>query len=290
MIPRIPGWTWLARDGGVTLVHPDGPAAGCIRYRERLRPLHRVLSIIRAQDNDPSFELVDLRQPQQIVTAEGEFGAFVRIDGLLQGRPARRAVAFIYGDDFYSHIAGLALQPERFDALEAVVRHLADQEMLGLGERRRRFLHAPPRGWQALERVALHAYYFPPDYPRNRSVLVVYPALPDRGWREPDLLSILLPIDGPAVTQVRARRAANNGRMAGELWSCLCSGLEGQTARDVLVLRKGRYLYPMSLDSPPERHRHNREVLLQVAQSVVALPQPRPLQSLQVTGGVGAPR
>lgn len=286
----MPGWIWLARDGGVTLVHPDGPASGCIRYRERLRPMQRVLSIIRAQDRDPSFELLDLRQPQRIVTAEGEFGAFVRMDGRLLGRPARRAVAFIYGDDFYSHIAGLAVQPERFDALEEVVRHLADREMLGLGERRRRFLHAPPRGWQGLERVALHAYYFPPDYPRNRSVLVVYPALPDRGWREPDLLSMLLPIDGPEARQVRARHPVNNGRMAGELWSCLCTGPGVQTARDVIVLRKGRYLYPLSVDSPPERHRHNRELLLQVAHSVVALPQPRPLRDVEFRSGAGAPR
>src|SRR5262249_52340514 len=58
-------------------------------------------------------------------------------------------------------------------------RAMFDGATFGAAPRRRRYLYAPPPGWQALP-TGLIATWYPPEYPRHRSQIVVYPAEPSR--------------------------------------------------------------------------------------------------------------
>lgn len=271
MISPLPGWSWAARQGGITLIPPEGPACGAIRYHERQRPLLRLSAFVQHKDTDPNFHIVSMSRPEQLITDEGEYAAILHIEGLLSGAPVRRSMGFVFGDDYYASIAGLALQPAHFDRMAEAVRTLVLTDRHMLGVRRRRYLFTPPHGWNGLERLPLCAYYYPADYPENATVLCVYPAIPREGIGEEWVLSNLQPIDGPKVARVTTRQSTVSGQLSGSSLSCVCAG-EVESFRDIVLLSDDRYLYPLSIDAPGSRLAVAREQLAAVVQSLQPIP------------------
>src|SRR5262245_40423418 len=107
MIPPVPGWAWQPRHGGVRLVPSEGAAVGGIAYTERKRPLLRLRELLAERDVSARFVVNHVSAPERLVTDEGEYAAFVLVQGQLDGGPAQRPTGFVFGDDFYSLIAGL---------------------------------------------------------------------------------------------------------------------------------------------------------------------------------------
>ena len=252
MIPLVPGWSMVARNGGFTLTPKDGAACGAIRYEERLRPLLPVPSLLSvAQARDPRFRVSRARAPELLTTHEGEYAALVVIDGSLEGlaTPVQRSIGYVFGDDYYARVAGLALRPDQFSRFEDQVRKLvlADSHYLGL--RRRRFLFAPPVGYFGCERSVLHAYYYGPAYPRDPAVICVYPAMPLSMWPANDLPRQLRPIHGLSVQDAAGPFPRKTATLAGDSWELRGTNDDRQeVARTMVVLHDDRYAYPLSLD------------------------------------------
>lgn len=177
MITTPAGWTQHFGVHLVSLYPPDG--GGRIRYHERLgalRPFSAVIATVLA--NDPAFVAGGPpRDVQTVITSEGEYGAWARIDGARAGRAAVHFVAAIFGDEFVAAVDALVLEPARGALIEQVARELVVGATLRLGTRRRRFLYTPPPGWQAVP-SGLTANWYPPGFPRDNANLVVLPAEP----------------------------------------------------------------------------------------------------------------
>jgi hypothetical protein len=178
VIPHPRGWSKAYSGDVLTLYHPDGPAAGAIRYRERVRPLVPArVAVEELLGRTPRFAEPVLGKLESGVTAEGEYAAYVPIAGRVEGRPAHRAVGLVFGDDFYALLSGLCLATERVAEFTRLFRLLVHADSLGLGVRRRRYLYTPPPGWQGQAR-GLTTEWTPPGYPRAQSLIQVYPANP----------------------------------------------------------------------------------------------------------------
>ena len=176
MIPIPAGWTAHFGANVTTLYPPD--KGGRFRYFERLRPARSLRSVVTwVLAGDPLFRVGATREPARLVTAEGEYAALVVIEGTREGSPARRIVGAVFVEDFVAVLDVIALVPARFAFFERQARELLLRASFGLGARRRYFFYMPPPGWQALPAGAVASWY-PPDFPANRSTLVVLPATP----------------------------------------------------------------------------------------------------------------
>lgn len=178
MIPLLPGWQ-RRYSGDITLfIHPNGPAAAAVHYQERLRPLQRMRDLVDlALSRRPMFRVDQALPVERILTTEGEYAAHAVLRGQIEGRPAECHVGAVFGDDFQSLLQGVVTQPSLFADFHRDLRALISQDSLGLGRRRRRFVYAPPPGWQGLPR-SFSTEWFPPDFPRDPSSITVFPANP----------------------------------------------------------------------------------------------------------------
>jgi hypothetical protein len=279
MIPLVPGWSVVARNGGLTLSPKEGAACGAIRYEERLRPLLPVATLLSiAQARDPRFSVTRARPPELLTTHEGEYAALVVLDGVLAGHatPVQRSIGYVFGDDWYARTAGLALRPDQFARFEDQVRKLVIADSHYLGLRRRRFLFAPPAGYYGVERTLLHAYYYAPAYPRDPAVICVYPAIPLSMWQADDLPRQLRPIHGLTVQDVAGPFPRKTATLAGESWD-LQGTRDGHQPlrRTIVVLHDDRYAYPLSLDVQPGQAEAHVARFAAVVDSVQRLPGPR---------------
>lgn len=255
MIPQVPGWSMVARNGGYTLTPPEGPTCGAIRYEERLRPVLPIAALLAAaQARDPRFRVTRQRPPELLTTQEGEYAALVLLEGRLDGlaTPVQRAIGYVFGDDFYARTAGLALRADQFARFEDQVRKLVLADTHYLGVRRRRFLFSPPPGYFGVERSLLHAYYYATDYPHDPAVICVYPAIPLAMWQAADLPRHVRPIHGLSVESSAGPFPRKTAALAGEAWELRGKGDDRQaTVRTLVVLHDDRYAYPLSLDVMP---------------------------------------
>src|SRR5688500_7018167 len=186
MIEPIDGWTSTLTDDGLRMTPPEGRACGEIRYREQLRPQRRAHDVVRGLAAPSGCRFGAPGPLEPLLTREGEFAALVSVPGERAGEPIERTVGIVYGDDFYSVIDGVALRGEERDRFRHTVRALVAVDSYLLGERRRRFVHAPPPGWHGFAAGPMHVRWLPLDYPRNLGSITVYPALPVRGERGHD--------------------------------------------------------------------------------------------------------
>lgn len=286
MIPRLPGWSWEVRRDGILLVSPEGEDAGAIRYSERMRPLVAVDRLI--ERHAPSvYSNIELLEPcERLVTSEGEQALFVKLDAQLDGRAARRALAFVLADDFYAYVGGLATRADRFSALEEVVRKLAISDGLKLGSlRRRRFwFHAPP-AWSAVALGStMNAHYFPPT-PADPSRISVYPAVPFAATSTPtvDLQRTLvedlvceqpgpsagfavLSREPPSAVRVPSRLEGLRWRMAGR-W-----GTADPIERHVVLLRDARFAYAVELVTNAPHRQNAIELFDTLVESIEPIP------------------
>src|SRR5882672_8803921 len=133
MIAAIPEWTFENRGPFVVLAPPQGKGRGRIHYSERHRPIRRVRDLVSGFERDPRFRIVRVGAPERMITNEGEYAALVTVDGTLLEKPVQRTVGYVFGDDFYDEIDGLALEPEEFDRFARHVRQLVLTNDLVLG-------------------------------------------------------------------------------------------------------------------------------------------------------------
>ena len=250
MIEPIPGWSCELRAGGVLLVPPEGPAAGTLRYLERVRPLRRMVDVLRAYGDRVVSPI------EHLATVEGEHAAFAVVDG----EHGELAIGAVFADDFYSLLVG----PGRF---REVVRDRIRRDTHMLGARRRRFVHGRPAGWQGFFAGPMHVHWIPLDFPRNGSSLSVFPALPAAG-SSTDLAESLVEHHAAGRPIGEPEPITSAAGLSGRWW--LVDG--GETLDDVVVLEDERYAYPLLLKSPLAQHGDNVDLLRRVVDSVEPIP------------------
>lgn len=162
---------------GVQLVtaYPPG-GGGRFRYFDRLRPqpsFSSVLDMILATDG--AFVVHEVGEPQRIVTDEGEYGAWVQVTGRREGSRAVRYIGAVFLGEFAAALDCIVLVPSRFAEFERLSRALLHGASFGMQRRPRLFYYQPPPGWQGIP-SGLVANYYPSDFPRNLSSIVVPPA------------------------------------------------------------------------------------------------------------------
>jgi len=282
MIDPIPGWAWELGGEGITLVPPEGAACGAIRYVERVRPLQRIIDIARPADLPSAVGFKAVGPPERVITREGEYGAILTVEGTLPAGPVRRTVGCVYGDDFYSKIVGVALRPDQFDRFAATVRALVETDAHVLGVRRRRCVYRPPKGWHGLNRGSFfHAQWYPPEFPKDASEMVIYPAWPTLPEGAADAVNRMVglqmrPGSGLTLEEVQGPEEvkAESG-LTGVHWQLVVRrGPEIRFTRDLFVLEDGRFIYPLHVDSFEAQRQRNRALLEEVMRSVQPIPTP----------------
>src|SRR5262249_3415700 len=87
-------------------------------------------------------------------------------------------LGIIIAEDHYTRVDGVMQDAAHFADFGYRVREVVRHVSLGLGwQRRRRYLYAPPPGWQAVSRT-FSAEWYPLDHPRGDASLTVPPASP----------------------------------------------------------------------------------------------------------------
>lgn len=175
MITPPPSWSRTSGEHVLVLRPPRG--GGRVRFYAQLapKPFHRIVAEVLALD--PGFVAAQRSAIQRAVTLEGEYGASLELAGTQAGRPARRWIAAVFVDSFVAALDGLSLSPESDAEIAEQTRAMFEHASFGATLRRRRYVYAPPPGWQALP-GGLIATWYPPGYPRHRAQIVVYPAEP----------------------------------------------------------------------------------------------------------------
>jgi hypothetical protein len=174
VITPPPGWTTeRLNEGGMLLCPPEGAERALVRYVERRRPIGRAIDLALAGPTPTGFVAGETSAPKRLVTAEGEHAAFVTRTGTLAGRGYVLVYGYVFLDDYFSSLEGIAV-PELVATCEELV--LGDVHLLGR-VRRRRFNYQPPHHWIASADI-FETRWLPPDAPENPASIWVNPALP----------------------------------------------------------------------------------------------------------------
>lgn len=236
----------------LTLIPPEGPQAGLIRYKERVRPLDRLGMIVRRQlQGAPSFRLHERSEPRRLMTEEGEHAALIELVGHEQAQPAIWILGVVFGDDFYSLTSAFCRQTAQSARYRELVHALISSDSLGLGWRRRRYLYQPPAGFQPYI-TGLTTEWLAPLYPRDPTAITAWPAEPRR--KSPKELCDIAIADVEAMGAVLSRRASLTPFATGQglrgLQLSLCaerSDEPDRLFRRFLALEDGHYSYTLGL-------------------------------------------
>jgi hypothetical protein len=198
------GFTRHPMADGFVLVPPGGTQAGVVRVREKLplRPLRAFVDEALREAGPEAARAAQVGPLERLTTVEGEHAGVVTIAfDLPGGVRLERTLALVAGDDLGALIDAAAVAPADFPAYRQLVRALAGSFYLGLGaQRRRRFEHAPPPGWEALARPHVTTWYAP-GFPRTAAFIAVHDARPraaseaEHADRSLSLLNAALTID-----------------------------------------------------------------------------------------------
>lgn len=273
MIDPDPTWSCEVRPSGVVLTPPEGAAVGTITYLEDRAPLLRLGGILESLPAVPGLAIATRTAPKRLVTIEGEHAVLIVDTGTVGGAPVERTIGLVFGDRSYSAVIAVARRSDAFARFRDEARRLVLHDTYMRGDRARRFCYAPPPGWHAVATGALHVSWLPLDYPRRRTMLTMYPALPlDHGiYHAHELVSLV------------ATRWAKTGALRALGLVCSASGLSGDSweilsaqddeVREAILLEDGRYVYPLVL----ERRASDSDasaVLRRVVDSVEPVPRP----------------
>lgn len=252
------------------LFPPGGSDRGGIRYHERVRKLAPLPQVLEQLLTGDGFKVSRVGSWERFTTAEGEHAAAVTISGSLDGAPAQRDLGVVLLDDCYASISGYCLHPEDFSLFSTTVRELARGDTHLLGDRRRRYEHDMPAGWQARAR-GFHAEWFPLDYPRAAATITVWAALPARMVSARHFLDLLLAEDpGAQVCEQQRFTASTHGLDGQEL--IVESHARAAIRRSIIVLEDDRYIYPVRVEAPAADHTTYEPVLRALAASVRPVP------------------
>src|SRR5690606_1818780 len=275
----LAGWTQHHGVHLLTLYPPGG--GGRIRVYERLRPLLRASQVVaRVLEDDPAYRIARLGRAVPLVTSEGELGAWVSLDGTREGVRVRREIAMIFADELVVAFDILCIDQTKWDTLDVAARELVVSHQLGLGIRRRRFIYTPPPGWTPLAR-GLVGYFYPPEFPRDPSLLVVYPANPAQeiAW-DPTPAQLIDELGEGLTTRERVVEqplSSISGMIARHITIVgTARSSQQRVVRHVIAQHAAPYLYVARLDSPESDDGSVPDVLAAVARSIVPLPGAEP--------------
>lgn len=262
---------------GVHLATAYPPDLGArFRYYERLRPQLGFTAIVhQILTGDPDFKVHHIGEMTRIVTGEGEYGAWVRIDGQREGTHAVHFVGAVFMDDFATVLDCIAILPRSFAAVELLSMELLRSEALHMPRRPRRFFYVPPVGWQAIS-SGLTANWYPLDFPANLSTIVVPPASFLDGEPQRAIESALAQADAGLTVESVARDEITTA--SGVKGACV--RVQGHRAgnpepiyRELAMFVVAPYTYRMRLEtSNAGRLLELREVFRGVAGSLRPLP------------------
>jgi hypothetical protein len=264
---RFPqGWEL---EWGADFVMAVMPTLGArMRYHERVRPQPRFLDVVEtALAMDPAFRVRELGTVERGATLEGEYTAFIAVDGMRGHARARRWIGSAWLGEFATALDVLALEPARFAAVEDLARELMREQHFETTRRPRQFLYEPPAGWHGLPLGPI-ANWYPPDFPARRAVIVVHPATFGQG----DLVEMALAasLEGLEVESV-AREALRSAAGVDGTYVRIASK---RLQREVAAFVVGGALYWFRLETtmpgPPDEL---RAVFREVATSFQAIPE-----------------
>ncbi|MGE0403153.1 MAG: hypothetical protein AB7T06_40980 [Kofleriaceae bacterium] len=174
MVPFPGEWVQQFGMNMVTAYPPDLGAR--FRYCERLRPQPSFATIVeRSLASDPDFAVHHVGEMIRIVTVEGEYGAWVRIDGRREGRAAAKFIGAVFVDEFASSLEVIAILPEHFAHVSQMSLDLIRRDVHDMTARPRRFFYVPPLDWQPVMSASTTNWY-PLDFPNERTTIAVPPA------------------------------------------------------------------------------------------------------------------
>jgi hypothetical protein len=182
MISPLPGWTFEPKQGFVQLRAEAAPAAGFIRYIERLRPSPPLPDLVRAHVSQfPRLKVLRLHAAEELRTDEGEEAALLRLDGEVDGRPLQITLGYVWVDEFCSETAAVATDAQHYDRFAAAVRQLIHGDQHMMTQRRRRYRHRGPLGWHSITREStLNLVWLSPgDDGSEMTVAAALPSLPE---------------------------------------------------------------------------------------------------------------
>lgn len=247
MIPVPQGWAIADTNRGVLLVHPQGPDAAAIRYRERAgRPRRLGALVDDVVTSLPGVTRHDIGPVERFVTDDGELAALVSIRAHDASGVLYICAAYVITDDFYS--AAVGYTREHGVEVRQLVRELAQRDNHALGVRRRRFEYTPPEGWQPLPR-GLSTAWIPPDYPNRDTRVLVYPANPMSVVGRADVEGMYVQLEdaGWTVLDAITRPTSSRNGLAIESNDVLCRrGAVTRMYRTVVAF-DSLYQYPFEL-------------------------------------------
>ena len=277
------GWSRRFLTDGIMLYPPAGRALGGIRIQDRVRPLRSLRALVA----ETVAGFAGLLEPpaigalDRLVTVEGEYAGAVTLATrrVADGKAVERTLGVVVAEDHYTRVDGVIQDEAQFADFRHRVREVVRHVSLGLGwQRRRRFLYAPPPGWQAVSRT-FSAEWYPLDHPRDDAAITVFHAKPlalgssllfVRMLREDLGGGLKAEPGGPAIT------VANEHGLHGEVHSLTGSYAGGARRHfDTVALQDSRFVYLLRLESGDERIDEHRGVLEKMARSVEPLPAPQ---------------
>ena len=282
MILCPPGWH-ERRSGDVLVYLPRNPPHDCVlTYAEHVAPLRPLLELANETlAEDPEFEVSRTLMITRLVTDEGEYAARVVVHGRRRGQPVAHIVGAVFADDFSTRLTARVTDLARLDDHVTLVTELLRADRLALGVRRRRFAFQPPPAWHPVPGMALDIAFFPPDYPRSHSCIVVPAAEPVAALPQGPA-KLLQEIDErvglPPGQHVRTTPIATRRNLVGEelMWTRRLPGLEREMHRYLAVLQDDRYYYTLRMDALAHQDlEQEHERFVATACSVESLPAPR---------------
>lgn len=242
---------WIHHHGVdvVTLYPPEG--GGRIRVFERVRPLPRLSQVIESVARDPGFAMRAVRAVRQLVTIEGEHGAFVTLTGTRDAVPVVRFVGVVWADEFARVVDALVVVPACAGLFEATAFELVRDTALGLGERPRWFGYVPPAGWTPLP-VGLATHWYAPGFPADASTILVPPAVPSRG-ATPDAVETMVARERARGFEVHGpvdeRAVVGHGGLAGRRHAFTFRSPTRAKRHVVVTLAAGSHGYTLELET-----------------------------------------
>ncbi len=246
------------------------------RYFERLRPQPSFSKIVdRMLASDPEFRVHQVGEMLRLVTIEGEYGAFVAIEGRREGSRAMRYIAGAFLDDFATALDVIAVIPNHFGQVERLALDLARSQRFEMYKRPRRFFYVPPRGWHSVT-SGVTAHWYPLDFPKNLTAIVVPPASVVEVDAETAIDATFADAGGGLVIDSSARdelSSASGVKGAFLRLSGRRAGLAEPIFREMAMYVVGSYAYRMRLETAnASKLPELREMFHGVARSFRPLP------------------